>query len=122
MPEDKPSTPEGSRREVRGPPPGELDEELRQAAGGNAPQFDPARGSGSLVTNNPLATPGELTEPKASFEVDESCDCGAVPELAVDKGEVGAWRLQIVYCSECMHRFGSAVTPVSGDEGDESDE
>lgn len=115
MSEDKPRQKE-IRREVRGPPPGGLRPELEGTASGGELGFDLQAQSGIPTSNTPLSTPGELSEGKDSFEIDENCHCGSVPELDVDKGEVGAWRFQVVYCSECMYRYGAAVTPIQDDE------
>lgn len=109
---------ENVRREPRGAPPRRLETEVEQAVGGTALDFD--TGIGTSVPS-PVETPGELSKSKESFEIDDSCTCGSVPELAVDKGEVGRWRFQVVYCEGCMHRFGAAVTPVENDEAGEGE-
>lgn len=96
---------------ARGPLGDEFEQEVREASAGAGLDLDVSRGP---AFEDPVSTPGDLSEPKPSFEVggDNACKCEGNPELDVDKGEVGAWRFQIVFCSECMHRFGAAVTPV----------
>ena len=81
-----------------------------------APSLDP-------IASGP-STPNGLRESKESIEIggDNACDC-TVPELEVDKGEVGPWLFQVVYCSECLYHFGSALEHADAeDEEDEDDE
>lgn len=95
----------------------DVEDKLQQATGRHEFQTGPAID----VSSTPATMPGELSESKDGFEVggENNCKCnGETPELAVDKGQVGMWRFQIVYCTRCMHRFGAAVEPAN--EGEES--
>lgn len=61
----------------------------------------------------------KLSESKHGFEIggSNSCQCD-VPELELDKGSVGRWRFQIIWCEECEYHFGSALELQELEDGD----